>query len=187
MPNFDFYGSTIVTQSFIRLTPDQQSKQGGIFNRIVSGFRSTVCPLTTRRSSRHASNRLSFLIAISHAPIRRAYPKQPIQFRNWEVVVEFKIDGHRKDLFGDGMAFWYVKNPLRPGNVFGHEDQFDGLGIFFDTYANQNGAHNHAHPYISAMVNNGTLRYDHDTDGSHYQVGDLECFSRFSAVSLGIS
>ena len=96
---------------------------------------------------------------------------QPITFRNWEIVIEFKIDGHRKDLFGDGMAFWYVKHPLRPGNVFGHEDQFEGLGIFFDTYANQNGAHNHAHPYISAMVNNGTLRYDHDTDGSHYQVG----------------
>ena len=35
IPNWDFYGSTIVTQSFIRLTPDQQSKQGGLFNRIV--------------------------------------------------------------------------------------------------------------------------------------------------------
>ena len=68
------------------------------------------------------------------------------------------------------MAFWYVQNPLRPGNVFGHEDKFSGLGIFLDTYANQNGAHNHAHPYISAMVNNGSLNYDHDSDGSHYQV-----------------
>lgn len=37
------------------------------------------------------------------------------------------------------MAFWYVKTPLRPGSVFGHEDKFSGLGIFLDTYANQNG------------------------------------------------
>lgn len=38
VPNWDFYGSTIVTQTFIRLTPDQQSKQGGLFNRIVRCF-----------------------------------------------------------------------------------------------------------------------------------------------------
>lgn len=36
IPNWDFFGSTIVTQSYIRLTPDQQSRQGGIFNRIVN-------------------------------------------------------------------------------------------------------------------------------------------------------
>lgn len=68
----------------------------------------------------------------------------------------------------------YVKNPLRPGNVFGHEDKFSGLGLFFDTYANQNGAHNHGHPYISAMINNGSLEYDHDRDGTHTEVSGCE-------------
>lgn len=28
----------------------------------------------------------------------------------------------------------------------------------------------HEHPYISAMVNNGSLHYDHDRDGTHSQV-----------------
>lgn len=28
----------------------------------------------------------------------------------------------------------------------------------------------HEHPYISAEVNNGTLQYDHDSDGTHSQV-----------------
>ena len=37
-----------------------------------------------------------------------------------------------------------------------------GLAIIADTYSNHNGPHNHQHPYISAMVNNGTLTYDHD-------------------------
>ena len=37
-----------------------------------------------------------------------------------------------------------------------------GLAIIADTYSNHNGPHNHAHPYVSAMVNNGTLHYDHD-------------------------
>ncbi len=33
---WDYFGSTIVTNSFVRLTPDQASKQGAIWNRIVS-------------------------------------------------------------------------------------------------------------------------------------------------------
>ena len=28
----------------------------------------------------------------------------------------------------------------------------------------------HDHPYISAMVNNGTIHYDHDRDGTHGQM-----------------
>lgn len=28
----------------------------------------------------------------------------------------------------------------------------------------------HVHPYISAMINNGTLHYDHDRDGTHTQL-----------------
>lgn len=32
----------------------------------------------------------------------------------------------------------------------------------------------HEHPYISAMVNNGTLHYDHDRDGTHTMVSGCE-------------
>lgn len=40
---------------------------------------------------------------------------QPIRFRNWEIIVDFRVSGKGKDLFGDGMAFWYARDPLRPG------------------------------------------------------------------------
>jgi len=36
IPSWEFYGSTMVTSSFVRLTPDQQSKIGGLFNVNVS-------------------------------------------------------------------------------------------------------------------------------------------------------
>ena len=49
-----------------------------------------------------------------------------------------------------------------------------GLGLFLDTYANQNGVHSHGHPYISAMVNNGTGHYDHDRDGTHSELNGCE-------------
>jgi mannose-binding lectin 2 len=32
----------------------------------------------------------------------------------------------------------------------------------------------HQHPYLSAMVNNGTMKYDHDRDGTHTMVGGCE-------------
>uniref|UniRef100_A0A183C4B6 L-type lectin-like domain-containing protein n=1 Tax=Globodera pallida TaxID=36090 RepID=A0A183C4B6_GLOPA len=79
--------------------------------------------------------------------------KVPNSVRDWEMVVSFKVHGSTGALFGG------------PGNFF------RGLGIFLDTYSNHNGPHQHAHPYISAMVSNGTLQYDHDADGTHTQLG----------------
>lgn len=38
MPYWDFMGSTMVTNNYIRLTPDIQSKQGALWNSVVSTF-----------------------------------------------------------------------------------------------------------------------------------------------------
>ena len=32
----------------------------------------------------------------------------------------------------------------------------------------------HEHPYVSAMVNNGSLHYDHDRDGTHTMLAGCE-------------
>merc|ERR1719187_1681876 len=60
------------------------------------------------------------------------------------------------------------------GPVFGSKDFFSGLVIIADTYSNHNGPHNHNHPYLSAMVNNGSQSYDHDRDGTHTMIGGCE-------------
>ena len=60
------------------------------------------------------------------------------------------------------------------GQVFGSKDLFSGLAIIADTYSNHNGPHNHNHPYLSAMVNNGSVSYDHDRDGTHTMLGGCE-------------
>lgn len=56
--------------------------------------------------------------------------------------VHFKVHGHGKDLFGDGMAIWYAKERMQPGPVFGNHDFFHGLVVIIDTYSNHNGEHN---------------------------------------------
>ncbi|OAD56508.1 VIP36-like protein [Eufriesea mexicana] len=98
----------------------------------------------------------------------------PCHIRNWELQVHFKVHGKGKDLFGDGFAIWYAKERMKTGPVFGNEDYFQGLAIILDTYSNHNGPHNHQHPYISAMVNNGSLHYDHDRDGTHTQIAGCD-------------
>ncbi|XP_077992634.1 vesicular integral-membrane protein VIP36-like [Glandiceps talaboti] len=101
--------------------------------------------------------------------------KIPCYVRDWELHVQFKLHGSgRGTLFGDGIAVWYVKDRMETGEVFGSKDFFRGLGIFIDTYSNHNGPHNHRHPYLSAQVNNGTWRYDHDRDGTHTEVSGCE-------------
>jgi len=100
--------------------------------------------------------------------------KVPVRMRNWEVQVQFKVTGTTKDLFGDGFALWYTRDRSQTGPVFGSRDYFSGLAIVADTYSNHNGPHNHQHPYLSAMVNNGTMHYDHDRDGTHTMIGGCE-------------
>nr|CAG4648696.1 EOG090X07L3 [Polyphemus pediculus] len=98
----------------------------------------------------------------------------PCTSRNWELQVQFKVFGKGKDLFGDGFVIWYAKERMVKGPVFGSKDYYHGLGIILDTYSNHNGPHNHVHPYVSAMINNGSLHYDHDRDGTHTQLAGCE-------------
>lgn len=101
--------------------------------------------------------------------------------RSWGVHINFKIHGKGAvNQAGDGIAFWYVKERMIPGPVFGSKDYFSGLGVFIDTYGNhlfQSGSSrseqhdSHEHPYISIIVNNGSQKYNHDDDGGSQNLG----------------
>lgn len=55
---------------------------------------------------------------------------------SFQVEFEFKVEGKGDGLYGDGFAVWLTKDRAVMGPVFGNKDEFEGLGIFFDTYAN---------------------------------------------------
>lgn len=86
----------------------------------------------------------------------------PLTATNWEVEVEFKIHG-KNQLYGDGFAMWLTKQRAQEGPVFGGADNFEGLGIFFDTYKNNRPGV--VFPYVMAMVGDGKTSYDKNTDG----------------------
>ncbi|KAK2589071.1 hypothetical protein KPH14_001906 [Odynerus spinipes] len=89
--------------------------------------------------------------------------KQPINFEWWEVDIMFRVTG-RGRIGADGLAFWYTSaKGAYNGTVFGSSDQWNGLGIFFDSFDNDN---KHNNPYIMAVLNDGTKVFDHANDGT---------------------
>lgn len=90
------------------------------------------------------------------------WTKSPVNFDWWEVDVIFRITG-RGRIGADGLAFWYTQNKgAYDGIVYGSSDKWVGLGIFFDSFDNDN---KHNNPYIMGMVNDGTKLFDHQNDG----------------------
>nr|XP_012642383.1 VIP36-like protein isoform X2 [Microcebus murinus] len=175
---WNLMGNAMVMTQYIRLTPDMQSKQGALWNRV------------------------------------------PCFLRDWELQVHFKIHGQgKKNLHGDGLAIWYTKDRMQPGPVFGNMDKFVGLGVFIDTYPNEEKQQEdqvlkscvpieesgldskvtvkegerkkkararapedtwlwRVFPYVSAMVNNGSLSYDHERDGRPTELGGCTAIVR---------
>eukprot|EP00116_Pleurobrachia_bachei_P006633 sb/3466895/ len=113
------------------------------------------------------SARMPFCFAKRHS--------RPLMARNWEMLLEFKVHGAGRTLYGDGFAMWYVaEGSLKPGDIFGAKNNFKGLGIFFDTYSNHN-------PLVVVPVGMHrrqqklpTQKYDHDTDGTHNEIAGCQ-------------
>ncbi|KAJ3435887.1 vesicular mannose-binding lectin [Anaeramoeba flamelloides] len=88
-------------------------------------------------------------------------------FKYWEAEIHFKITGKAR-MGAEGFAFWYTKERLQTGPVFGNKNKFDGLGVFFDTFDN-NG--NRDNPFIQVMIGDGKIEYNHFNDGSTTSLG----------------
>ncbi|KAM3925306.1 VIP36-like protein isoform 3-T3 [Leptodactylus fuscus] len=105
--------------------------------------------------------------------------RMPCYLRDWELQVHFKIHGQgKKNLNGDGFSLWFTKDRMQEGSVFGSKDNFVGLGVFVDTYPNEEKQHERIFPYVSAMVSNGSLAYDHTRDGRPTELGGCTAMVR---------
>ena len=69
---------------------------------------------------------------------------------------------------------WLTKQRATAGPVFGSVDQFEGLGIFFDTYKNNRPGT--VFPYVMAMVGDGVKPYDKSNDGKDNEL--MGCSAR---------
>jgi hypothetical protein len=60
---------------------------------------------------------------------------QPIEFESFEFILTFRLGGGGRT-GGDGLAVWLVEEPGTLGPVFGARDNWNGIGIFIDSYDN---------------------------------------------------
>ena len=110
------------------------------------------------------------------------FSRMPMTATNWMIEVEFKIHG-AGHLHGDGMAIWLTEERAQPGKVFGHRDNFNGLGVFIDTYKNQRPGV--VFPYVMAMLGNSSVSYDKDHDGKDNELaGCSVCSLTHHGISM---
>jgi mannose-binding lectin 1 len=88
----------------------------------------------------------------------------------WQVDISLKVTGQGR-IGADGLAFWYTSAKGTQGPVFGANNYWTGLGMFFDSFDNDAQRNN---PYVLAMVNDGTKAYDHNSDGSTQQLAGCQ-------------
>ena len=69
-----------------------------------------------------------------------AWMEEAVAMPAWEAQIDFHIGGAATRGAGGGMAFWFTAQQGRSGPIYGHDDHFEGLGIFFDTYEGEDGA-----------------------------------------------
>ncbi|KAI8981523.1 lectin family integral membrane [Pilobolus umbonatus] len=128
-------------------------------------------------------DRLRHIRLTSDKPSQQGYlwSRMPLKESNFEITVSFNV-GHKgaRHLYGDGFAIWLTAEKNELGPVFGSKNQFNGLGVFFDTYRNYRAA-SHSFPYISAMLGDGVKSYDNDKDGQSTELAG--CESEFRGTS----
>ncbi|KAF3849067.1 hypothetical protein F7725_015564 [Dissostichus mawsoni] len=57
-------------------------------------------------------------------------------------------------------------------------DNFTGLGVFVDTYPNEEKHLERIFPFVLAMVGNGSISYDHERDGRPTELGGCNAMVR---------
>ena len=132
------------------------------------------------------NNRCSIINTNKHIRLTQDRPSQsgwlwsrlPLTPTSFEIEFEFRVDGKANSLYGDGFAMWLTRGRAQQGPVFGSVDQWEGLGVFFDTYANSR--HAYVFPEVLAILNDGTKIYDVQKDGAGQELG--RC-----SVSQGLS
>ncbi|KAF9529806.1 ERGIC53, mannose lectin, ER-golgi intermediate compartment [Crepidotus variabilis] len=130
----------------------------------------------------------SYVNTNKHIRLTRNVPSQmgwlwsrlAITVTNFVIEVEFKVSGDSSHLFGDGLAMWLTSERAEPGPVFGNKDEFTGLGILLDTYANAR--HSYSFPRIVGVLGDGKTKYNFGNDGDDQAIG--ACSANFRRTNV---
>lgn len=102
---------------------------------------------------------------------------------------------------GRGLAFWYTKEPMGDGPIFGARDRWDGLSVWLDSAnpkvsagysivnpprrtrsVNKSVAMQTHTPTVMAILNDGSLALATSTDPSNYVIGSCSINYRNTGI-----
>jgi len=126
----------------------------------------------------------NYLRLTDNIPNKKGYiwNRHPVDTPFWEVELSFQISGS-SGIGGDGIAFWYTKDRSQEGPVFGSRNNWIGLGVFIDTYDNNNNGDN---PRISIAANDGSIAYDPESDGQNIELAGCSADFRRTSKPSGL-
>ena len=158
------YGGALCPERISHALADVSAPSNGAFRR-VAGSASLANDYITLTPP--APNTLGWI-----------WSNQPVSdMSSWEVDLEFHIGGADARGAGGGLAFWFTEGQGRSGPIYGQDDNYNGLGIFFDTYDGSEQDEN-PEPFVVAMMNYGSaLAAGDDPDYFKNQVG--VCFAGY--------
>jgi len=93
----------------------------------------------------------------------RVWSRKAFTQTSWVIQFAFKMhgDGEGSGIGNEGLAFWITEEREKAGPLFGSAMNFSGVGIFFDTYDNDEKNDN---PIIMGVQNNGQKQLSAETD-----------------------
>jgi hypothetical protein len=162
--NWHLSGSASISARGVTLTPDQPSVQGALWALEPADL------LATPYSSIGTS---------SDGWVGRSSNSEAESF---DLQLRYRVSG-AGEVGADGFALWYTERGLEERfdpsmaaefgakHAFGHVDKWTGLGLFFDSYDNEDleagalGLGNVKHPRVLSIVNDGSFYWDHDAEG----------------------
>eukprot|EP00183_Erythrolobus_madagascarensis_P005841 CAMPEP_0185845748 /NCGR_PEP_ID=MMETSP1354-20130828/1628_1 /TAXON_ID=708628 /ORGANISM="Erythrolobus madagascarensis, Strain CCMP3276" /LENGTH=505 /DNA_ID=CAMNT_0028545783 /DNA_START=41 /DNA_END=1558 /DNA_ORIENTATION=+ len=104
-------------------------------------------------------------------PVSRSFDLEMVKQCKWQIFLELQIPKTPKsDVPADGMGVFFSLNKPALGSQLGMREDFVGFAIMIDTYRNARYRSRMKQPYVYAMINDGTVKYNDETDGSDVEI-----------------
>eukprot|EP00127_Corallochytrium_limacisporum_P003569 Clim_evm52s150 gene=Clim_evmTU52s150 len=89
-----------------------------------------------------------------------AQSMNPFRYEYFQIDVQFRVRGKSSDGAG-GIAIWLTDEPQGLGNLFGGREEYSGMGVFIDTFNDEDRADT---PRIATVLNEESRELDPNSD-----------------------
>ena len=159
IPKYKTFGDTVINENFIRLTPDRQSKRGGLFSDLYTNTPEFEAVFKFRIAGQvNGAGCKSGWAMVGQAAV--LFPPSWLTAHHHPQLYSLDALQGRK-LYGDGMALWFTKEGVKQWHkgteLHGASSTFTGFGVIFDTFKNSERPHKDGECEVPAKSDHYTV------------------------------